>query len=182
MSEALAPDAIVRRPMSYDEFETLPDGPRQEWVRGEALFMAPVTDAHGFAVGRLLVVLATALPDLAIGPEIGLKMGGSLRAPDLLVARESTSQGWVTEPPLLVVEVISPATRTEDTVRKPIEYAEAHVPRFWLVDPQLRTLDALVLVGGRWEIEAHLDEADPAGALVVDDRPVPIDLGRIIGG
>ncbi len=125
MSEVVAPDAIERRPLSYEEFLALGENPRQEWVRGEALLMPPVTDAHGFAVGELVFALRTALPGRAVGAEIGFAMAHSLRGPDILVARERTAQGWVEVPPLLIVEVISAGTRSEGTVRKPAEYAEA---------------------------------------------------------
>lgn len=37
MVPVVAPDEIVRRPMSYEEFLELPGGVRAEWVDGEAL-------------------------------------------------------------------------------------------------------------------------------------------------
>ena len=42
-------------------------------------------------------------------------------------------------PPLLVVEVISPSTATEDYRAKRAEYAVLNIPEYWIVDPiQLR--------------------------------------------
>jgi Uma2 family endonuclease len=35
---------------------------------------------------------------------------------------------------LLAVEIISPGSRNVDTHLKPVEYAEAGIPHYWLVD------------------------------------------------
>jgi len=55
-----------------------------------------------------------------------------VRVPDVLVFRERVDDTLVTETPLLVVEVLSPSTRSEDTIRKAPEYAGAG--QFWVVD------------------------------------------------
>jgi Uma2 family endonuclease len=38
-------------------------------------------------------------------------------------------------PPLLVVEVVSPSTATEDYRAKRTEYAVLDIPEYWIVDP-----------------------------------------------
>lgn len=45
----------------------------------------------------------------------------------------------------LIVEVISPASRSRDSVEKPMCYALAGAAEYWLVDPQLETIAAFTL-------------------------------------
>lgn len=49
-----------------------------------------------------------------------------------------------------VSEVLSPSTAAEDRADKMPVYAEAGVQFAWLIDPLLRTLEALELERGRW--------------------------------
>jgi len=62
--------------------------------------------------------------------------------------------------PDLAIEVISPSSRSKDSVRKLQDYASIEVPEYWLVDPEARTLERLVLRDGLYSIvEAHEGDA-----------------------
>lgn len=52
--------------------------------------------------------------------------------------------------PDLVVEVVSASSRRYDRVVKLGYYADAGVPEYWVVDPEARTLERLVLRGGAY--------------------------------
>lgn len=57
--------------------------------------------------------------------------------PDVVVvADDEASQPRLTRPPLLVVEVISPSSRSLDLGAKRLAYAQAGVPQYWVVDPE----------------------------------------------
>jgi hypothetical protein len=67
---------------------------------------------------------------------------GQFLRPDLVVvsrsARESVTSRGVEAPPALMVEILSPSSRSIDRVRKPRRYAEFGVPEYWVVDPDER--------------------------------------------
>jgi len=168
--------------MSWEEFLRLPDHPRNEWVDGEVLVMAPVAPSHGSAAGRLIRLLGSRLPELDVGPEVGVWLPRNrLRAPDVVVWEGPNDEPWLTEPPVLVVEVLSPSTRSEDTVRKSTEYAEGGVGQYWIVDPEHSEIDVYANRDGAWDLLLHLDESSPEGEVVVGEHgTVPIDLREVL--
>ena len=176
------PEGLQRLRMSWEEYEKLPERPRTEWVDGEVLVMPPTAQPHGSAVMRLGALLVTAFPDLDVSTEVGLWLPRNrLRGPDVMLAEGRTAETFRTTMPLLVVEVLSPSTRSEDTVRKSMEYAEGGIERYWIVDPELRTIDALLNVDGAWEVEAHLDERDPTAEIEIGEHgTVSLDLMDVL--
>jgi Uma2 family endonuclease len=65
------------------------------------------------------------------------------------------SERGVEGPPALVVEILSPSTRTIDRVTKPFIYARHGVPSLWVVDPEARTIEAFVLEHGSYVVAAR---------------------------
>jgi Uma2 family endonuclease len=79
--------------------------------------------------------------------------------------------------PDLAIEVISPSSRSKDSVRKLYDYASIGIPEYWLIDPEARTLERLVLREGAYSIVEALE-----GSAIF--RPegfegLEIDLGRL---
>jgi Uma2 family endonuclease len=82
--------------------------------------------------------------------------------------------------PDLVVEIISPSSRSKDRVRKLEDYAALGVPEYWLVDPEKRTFERLVLRKETYDIA----EAFEGDVLFRPDsfEGLEIDLGRLWEG
>jgi Uma2 family endonuclease len=59
--------------------------------------------------------------------------------------------------PDLVIEVISPSSRSKDSVRKLHDYASLEIPEYWLLDPEARTLERLFLREGTYSILEALE-------------------------
>jgi Uma2 family endonuclease len=86
-------------------------------------------------------------------PDVQLYLRGN--EPD--VAQE---QGLVSGHPDLVVEVVSRSSHRYDRVTKLRWYAQLGVPEYWLVDPQARTVERLVLRDGVFSIADSLADEE----------------------
>lgn len=71
--------------------------------------------------------------------------------PDVCVVCEPVEQPYITNPPTLVAEVLSPSTREKDTGSKADLYARHGVRHYLLIDPSDLTCDVFLLVGDRYE-------------------------------
>lgn len=129
---------------TYSEYARLPDdGNRYEVLDGEVLVTPAPSPHHQQVVFRLQVRLHEYLRRGEAGwvfhdVDVLFASGQFLR-PDLVVvpfdAREGITDRGIEVPPILVVEVLSPSSRTIDRVRKPRRYLELGVPTYWVVDP-----------------------------------------------
>jgi Uma2 family endonuclease len=80
------------------------------------------------------------------------------RLPDILYIK-SEHASWITkqfcESADLVIEVVSEHNRPHDVAIKRLEYAEAGIPEYWIVDPEELTITVLVLDPGQRVYREH---------------------------
>jgi Uma2 family endonuclease len=61
-------------------------------------------------------------------------------------------------PPDLVVEILSPSSKTHDKILKFNKYLQAGVREYWIVDPDSRIVDVYVLKDGQYMASAYAEE------------------------
>jgi Uma2 family endonuclease len=132
--------------MTYEEFlEWAGEERYAEWVDGEVIYMRPVSDKHQFVSGFLLSLIRFFVETENLGvllfDPFQMKTAPHLngRAPDILfVANENLARikkNYLEGPADLVIEIISPESRSPDRGEKFYEYEEGGVPEYWLIDP-----------------------------------------------
>jgi len=76
--------------------------------------------------------------------------------PDLLVVRrDRIGEKNITQPPALVVEVLSPGTARIDRMIKFSRYAEGGIGQCWIVDPRVPSVQVYDLVDGAYTLIAE---------------------------
>lgn len=147
----------VRR-LSLAEWERLPEDETGELVRGVVVEEEMPCHVHEAALVWLMGVLlpwCRANDARVLGSGLKYALGGDTgRMPDLSVflrgAPRPPAQGAARMPPSIAVEVVSstPADARRDRIVKLSEYAAFGVAWYWLVDPELRSVEML-------ELDAH---------------------------
>jgi Uncharacterized protein conserved in cyanobacteria len=138
--------------MSYDEFLAwLGDDKHAEWVCGSVVFHGSVTRRHSLIGGFLLSLLGLFIEQHDLGEmhRTPFQMRASpdlpSRAPDILfVAKERLGliqANGLNGPADLVVEIVSPESRSRDRGEKYGEYERGGVREYWIIDHERQTAE-----------------------------------------
>jgi Uma2 family endonuclease len=176
----MSENAAHRHVATWEDYASLPEDVRREYIDGEIVMTPFPSTRHALTILRLQNACLNGLPDTVIPvSHTGWKVHGNEYGPDVMLVPATCADDVRFEGvPYLVVEVIS-TNRAMDTVTKLQKYAPAGAPRYWLVDLRDRTLLALVLVDGIYEVAAQLDEGNPAADLDTGAGNVRIDLTEL---
>ncbi|MFF4752600.1 Uma2 family endonuclease [Streptomyces sp. NPDC002514] len=127
---------------TVDDLFTLPDlPPHTELIDGSLAFVSPQRRFHDKVMELLVSGLRSTLPDnLSIEREMTVVLDRrNGPEPDISVVRSEAVTGFEqtrfkAEDLVLAVEVVSPDSEARDHHSKPLKYATAGIPHFWLVD------------------------------------------------
>ena len=103
---------------------------------------------------------------------------GKQREPDILLVRDANDprrQDRFWRGADLVVEVVSPDDPERDTKVKRIDYAEAGIPEYWIVNPVDTTITVLQLAGAAYREHGVFRRGETAASVVLDGFTVSVD-------
>lgn len=132
-----------RRYYTVEEFAALPEdtSARYELQDGVVVMSPRPTPLHSRIQTRLIALLDSQIPEgLVLLNEVDVDLQLSspvVRVPDLVIARESVVTARIAKAAdvLLAIEIVSPGSGHMDTAIKPMEYADAGIPHYWVIDP-----------------------------------------------
>ena len=102
---------------------------------------------------------------------------GKFREPDLLLllsAVDSRRQNRFWLGADLALEVVSEEKPERDLVDKRGDYAEAHVPEYWIVNPQTETITVLRLRGDAYEEVGIYRRGESAASMLLPDFSIAV--------
>ncbi len=174
----------LRRPWTFDDLAEIDDDwYRYEVADGALLIMSPPSLGHRRVQHHVYDQLRSQCAGRwGARMEVDVRLGSDGRTADagiVLVepATALTSVGYEPSDVGLLIEVVSPGSRTTDRAVKPVEYAAAGVPSFWRIETDPRvSLAAYRLVGSAYSLvlEASVGVVDLPGPV-----PLRIDLDAL---
>lgn len=156
-----------RGPYTWRDFIELGEDDPRELLDGRLVEIEVPTWTHERIVAELILMLGQWSMARNAGRVIG--SGYKIRIdegrgamPDVQFYRRGNlpagqEKGLEQGRPDLAIEVISPTSRSKDSVRKLHDYASIGVPEYWLIDAEARTLERLVMRQGVYSIVEALE-------------------------
>jgi Uma2 family endonuclease len=161
------------RQLTFEEYLTYDDGTdnRYELVDGELVMVPLPTAEHGDTIDELLKIFRSYIESHHLPWKATDKAGvytgknpstgkDRSRTPDICVLTQaqwaslkasSQSSAVLKTPPLLVVEIVSPSSRTTDYENKRTEYESIKIPEYWIVDLIQSKVTVLTLVNANYQ-------------------------------
>jgi Uma2 family endonuclease len=161
---------IAPRLATYDDLLALPGHVVGEIIRGVLHSHPRPAPRHARAYSRLGAELDGPYDQGRGGPggwwildEPELHLSGNVLVPDLAGWRRSRmprlpDTAWFELAPDWVCEVLSPSTARLDRVEKMPLYAQEGIGHCWLIDPDLRTLEAYRNHDSKWLLLGALQD------------------------
>ena len=159
--------------LTYDDYVLFPDdGQRHELIDGEHVVTPTPNRKHQAISINLVGLIWPYLQEHRIGRLFSAPFDVILSKfdvvePDLLYLSsermaEIEPSPWVRGAPNLVVEIGSPATRRRDVIVKRRLYDQFGVDEYWIVDPELDSIDVYRRVETRLErtVELSLERGE----------------------
>jgi Uma2 family endonuclease len=102
---------------------------------------------------------------------------GKQREPDILLVRDAhdprrQNRYWLGAD--LVVEIVSPDDPERDTKVKRVDYAEAGIPEYWIVDPEDETITVLWLENSTYTEHGVFHRGETATSALLSGFMLPV--------
>ncbi len=180
--EAYMVTARIGGKLTAEEYYALPDdGQRYELIEGDLIVPPAPNLNHQGVSGELYLLLRSAADaidakvfaaptDVYLSPDTVVK-------PDLLVVlqehAERMAKRGIEGVPDLVVEILSPNNSDRDQQMKARLYAQAGVREYWIVSPEAKVIEVLVLRDGGYTVHLRAGYDELVGSTVLTQLSFP---------
>jgi len=171
--------------MTFADWLRFPDDGRLYELLGGELYLAPRPSILHQRLSRnigikLFLFLDQGQRGEILNAPVGVRISDDdVLEPDLLVVLAEHAyrvrEQYVEAPPDLVVEILSPGTAGRDIGTKRRLYESAAVPEYWIVDPEGRAVEVLVLEDGRYRRFGLFRRKDTLRSQVLEGFELALD-------
>lgn len=128
---------------------------------------------------RMLFALTQTLGGIVLYAPLRVQIRpGAFREPDLVLLLDEQDPRnqdafWLGAD--LVIEIVSPDRPQRDLEDKPINYAEAGIPEYWIVNPLDHTVQVLTLTSDGYALHGKFGLGEQATSVLLPDVVVDVD-------
>lgn len=162
---------------TYEDYKLLPEDKRWEIIEGELLMTPSPVFRHQAIQMNLSVMLFSFVKEHDLGFVVAAPMDVILSPenvvqPDVLFIAKAHSaiidqKGGVHGAPDLAVEILSPSTAPRDHILKRKLYGRYGVQEYWIVDPEVQSVEVLTQTGSGLETWRRFTGDETIGSLLL---------------
>lgn len=152
-----------------------------EFSHGRLEVLSMPSDKHQAIVGFLFTVFLGVVQQMGgvvrFAPLRLRLWPGKIRESDLMVLLNTADPRrqdvyWTGAD--LVLEVVSEDDPDRDLITKRLEYAQARIPEYWIVDPRSSTVIVLRLEGESYQLDAQYGVRETAASRILPQLRIPV--------
>lgn len=176
-------DVVVPKHKTVADYERLPEGAPYQLIEGELVMTPSPTPTHQIVSGRLEYALMT----FVLQHDLGLVLYAPIDIvlsetnvfqPDIIFISKDRSriigEKNIQGAPDLVVEILSPSTAYYDLKSKRAMYERSGVREYWIVDPQMQTIEVYESREGRFSLATESRAGGRATSCILDGFSVEL--------
>jgi Uma2 family endonuclease len=188
LKEGNAAYAYSSKRVTYEEFRKITDNneDRYEYIDGQVYLMTSQGFTHQLILANINAILIDWLKgkkcrvfsapfDVTLADDT--KKGRNVVEPDLLISCDYMEQhdenDRYTGIPALVIEVLSPSSRSMDQVKKLNVYLDGGVSEYWIVDPRDKKVTLYYFVDRKFEAITLFEVPDVVKSIRFSGLEVP---------
>lgn len=169
---------------TYEDYIHMPEGKRYEIVEGELYMVPSPTTMHQRVSRELEEMLSKFVKDKGLGEVFDAPIDVVFSETDIvqpdIIFISNKNKGIIREEniagaPDLIIEILSPSSENRDRVIKKKLYTKNRVREYWLVDPQKRIIEALILGKNGYETLKVFSDSEILISRLIEGLQIPID-------
>lgn len=183
VQDKLADEARLR----HEFYEMIDEDSSAEFINGEIVFHSPVMKWHTDATKELLKLIDDYLTIKGLNGYVGVEktmveLTRNSYEPDICYWVPTTAKTFkknqlIYPVPDFVAEVLSKSSQKNidrDRVVKYEDYQNHQVPEYWIVDPELQTIEQYLLENGRYQLNLKAKQGTVISRIIPDfEIPIP---------
>ncbi len=127
--------------VSMQDYERMPFERDVEYIDGELKERGMVMSVHGLMQGRFMIWFGSHEKEWGIKAAVEVRTrvaADRVRLPDVVVGPRKRWPQTLVEPPLIVIEIVSPSDSFSDIQDVVADYQQMGIENIWVVNPQKR--------------------------------------------
>jgi Uma2 family endonuclease len=159
---------------------------KAEFINGEIVMHSPVMKRHWDVSSNIAGFLIPFVRQNDLGKvgieKVMIDCSRNKYEPDIVFFKSEKAKLFSQEqllfpPPDFIVEILSDSTRQNDYHIKFQDYAAHGVSEYWIVDPEIQTIEQFHLQGSQFELKHRFKHDDQISSIVIEG--FVLDIGNI---
>jgi len=172
----------VKTKATIQDYRELPEGSPYQLIEGELVMSPAPKPMHQIVSGNLFKILSKFTEGKGIllyAPvDVYLDEENAFQ-PDLIFIsnerKDILKEDGVYGAPDLVVEILSPSTAYYDLRKKKEVYERSGVKEYWIVDPEMKTVEVYVKDKGKFKLAEEVKERGKFRSKIIENLEVDLE-------
>ena len=175
---------IKEKKISINYYKLLPEGAPYQLIKGKLIMTPAPNPVHQIILGRFFRTLSEFVEDKKAGMVLFSPVNLYLNdknafQPDIIFLSKDGNavikRDGIYGAPDIVIEILSPSTAHYDLREKFKVYERTGVREYWIVDPDMKTVEVYINDGGAFSLKYKVEVKGEVGSTVLENFKIKLE-------